>query len=273
MDIRSRRNPKIQRVRRLQSSARARRAARRFVAEGVRLAEEALRAGWLPEWVLFTPDLSPRGQAVVAAFREQGVPAFATDPEALAAASATETPQGILLVLPIRALPLPTEADFLLVVDGVRDPGNLGTILRTAWAAGVEAALLTPDSADPFNPKVVRAGMGAHFRLPLRREPWESLRKHLTHQQVYVAAADGALPYTHMPARRPIALVVGGEAEGVGPRLRRFAHQTVAIPMPGHAESLNAAVAAGILLFEVVRQREESNRSTFGKQPADERGG
>ena len=168
-EIRSRRNPKVQHVRRLLHSARARRDAGQFVAEGVRLAEEALAAGWRPAWVLFSTEIGVRGQAVVAAFRQQGVPVFAATPEVMQAASATETPQGVVLVLPLPPPHWPDTTDFLLVLDGVRDPGNVGTMLRTAWAAGVQGVLLSADCADPFNPKVVRAGMGAHFHLPLRR--------------------------------------------------------------------------------------------------------
>ncbi len=255
MDIQSRRNPKIRAIRRLQRSAKARRTEGRFVAEGVRLAEEALRAGWLPEWVLVGPGLSPRGRAVVAGFRERGVTVFTTSEDALAAASATETPQGILLVLPFQQLPWPQHADFLLVLDGVRDPGNLGTMLRTAWAAGVQGVLLTTTSADPYNPKVVRAGMGAHFRLPMQRLPWDGLRKRLDGYRVFLAAAGEGQAYTQADLRQPLALVIGGEAEGVSPQARALPHQALHIPMPGPAESLNAAVAAGVLLFEVVRQR------------------
>ncbi len=260
MDIQSRRNPKIRAIRRLQRSAKARRTEGRFVAEGVRLAEEALRAGWLPEWVLVSPSVSPRGQAVAAGFRERGVTVFTASEDALAAASATETPQGILLVLPIQQLPWPQHADFLLVLDGIRDPGNLGTILRTAWAAGVQGVLLTPTSADPYNPKVVRAGMGAHFRLPMRRLPWDGIRKRLARHQVFLTEANQGTAYTQVNMRQPLALVIGGEADGLSPEARSLPHEAIHIPMPGQAESLNAAVAAGVMLFEVVRQRGEGKK-------------
>ncbi len=260
--VRSRRNPKVQHVRRLLRSARVRREAGEFVAEGVRLAEEALAAGWLPAWVLFAAEIGARGRAVVEAFRRRGVPVFAASAEVMQAASATETPQGVLLVLPQRALPWPTEADFLLVLDGVRDPGNVGTMLRTAWAAGVQGVLLSPDCADPFNPKVVRAGMGAHFHLPLRRAPWEALVPLLEGKARFLAAGGEGIPYSAADFRRPLALIVGGEARGAGEAARRAATQTVHIPMPGAAESLNAAVAAGVLMFEVVRQRGNADKST-----------
>jgi len=254
-EIRSRRNPKVQHVRRLLRSARARRDAGQFVAEGVRLAEEALAAGWRPEWVLFSPDAGARGLAVVEAFRQQGVPVLSATPEVMQAASATETPQGVVLVLPLPALHWPENTDFLLVLDGVRDPGNVGTMLRTAWAAGAQGVLLSPDCADPFNPKVVRAGMGAHFHLPLRRAQWETLMPLLEGKARFLAAGGEGIPYTAADFRQPLALIVGGEAHGAGQAARQAATQAVHIPMPGAAESLNAAVAAGVLMFEVVRQR------------------
>ncbi len=254
-EIRSRRNPKVQQVRRLLRNARARRDAGQFVAEGVRLAEEALAAGWRPAWVLFSTEIGARGQAVVEAFRQQGVPVFAALPEVMQAASATETPQGVLLVLPLPAPRWPDNADFLLVLDGVRDPGNVGTMLRTAWAAGVQGVLLSPDCADPFNPKVVRAGMGAHFHLPLRRAPWRALLPLLEGKARFLAAGGEGVAYTEADFRQPLALIVGGEAHGAGQAARQAATQAVHIPMPGAAESLNAAVAAGVLMFEVVRQR------------------
>jgi len=259
--IASRRNPRIQTVRRLQRSRRARQEAGLWVAEGVRLAEEALAAGWLPQWALYTARLSPRAQAVVDALQRRAVPLWEVSEEVFAAASATQTPQGILLVLRRRTLPWPEEAGFVLWLDGVRDPGNAGTMLRTAWAAGVEGAVLSPETVDVFNPKVVRAAMGAHFHLPLQRLGWDAALKVMTGKTVFLAAAREGLPYDRVDFRQPLVLVVGGEAEGAGETARAMATQMVHIPMPGEAESLNAAVAAAVLLFEVVRQRRSSGRS------------
>jgi TrmH family RNA methyltransferase len=176
-------------------------------------------------------------------------------PEVLAAASDTQAPQGLLAVLRMHSLPLPERLDLAFIPDGVRDPGNLGTMLRTAAAAGVGAVFLPAGTADPYAPKVVRAAMGAHFRLPVHIATWEEIAGRLstTSLQVYLAAA-GRASYTAADFRlRP--LVIGGEAEGAGAEAARLANARVHIPMPGGMESLNAAVAAGILLFEAVRQR------------------
>ena len=252
-------NPKIQTIRTLQSHSKARREEGAFVIEGIRLAEEALLATWEAQLVLCTTHLDSRGQSVVEGFSARGVPVEQVSDRVFAAISETETPQGLLAVLKLRALPLPATPDFLLILDGVRDPGNLGTILRSAAAAGVQAVLLSPGSADAYAPKVVRAGMGAHFRLPIRQLSWEQIKATLDPSpvglRVYLAEATAGIPYTQADFRSPLALVIGGEAVGAGQQAVSLTTEKVHIPMPGGSESLNAGVAASILLFEVVRQR------------------
>lgn len=254
MDITSRRNPKVAWVRRLQRQAAFRRRQQAWVVEGVRLAEEALRAGAVVRAVFVAPDLPPRGRAVVQAWQAQGVPVYRVTGAVMAALSATETPPGLLAVVALAPRAWPARPDWVLVLDGVRDPGNLGTLLRTAWAAGVDGVALV-DCADPWAPKVVRAGMGAHWHVPLWRGAWAALAPRLQGMRVYVADMRGEQAYFDANWRGRVALVVGGEAHGASPEARRRATQTVSIPMPGGAESLNAAVAGGILLFEAVRQR------------------
>ena len=168
-------NPRIQAITRLQRQARERREKQAFVVEGVRLAEEALQGGWEAQLLLFTDQLDQRGKAVVADFASRGVPVEQVTGAVMNAISETDTPQGIMLVLSLLKLPIPENPDFVLVLDGVRDPGNLGTILRTALAAGTQAVLLAPGSVDAFAPKVVRAGMGAHFWLPLHQPGWDGI--------------------------------------------------------------------------------------------------
>jgi TrmH family RNA methyltransferase len=255
--ITSTKNPKIQYVRSLLGTAHNRREAQAFVVEGVRLAEEALAAGWEAQLVLHTEELGPRGQALVAGFARQGAQVEQATPEVMRSTSDTQTPQGILAVLARRALPLPVGLDFAFIADGVRDPGNLGSMLRTAAAAGVGAVFLPPGTADAFAPKVVRAGMGAHFRLPILSGAWDEIEARLSGAgwNVYLAAAGEGAAYTQADFRAPLALIIGSEAEGAGEDAARVAQWRVHIPMPGRMESLNAAAAASILLFEVVRQR------------------
>jgi len=255
--ITSTKNPKIQWVRGLQSRAQIRREEGAFVVEGVRLVEEALAAGWEARLLYYTEDLGERGREVVSEYASKGIQAEAVAPHVMRAASDVETPPGILAVLSVREIPLPETLDFVFIPGEVRDPGNLGAMLRTAAAAGVQAAFLPPGTVDAFAPKVVRAAMGAHFRLPVCLLPWEEIRARLqkASQRVYLADAGWGVVYTEADFRAPLALIVGGEAEGAGEAAESLAHTRVRIPMPGGAESLNAAAAAAILFFEVVRQR------------------
>ena len=252
-------NPKVHWVRGLQARSRARRSDQAFVIEGVRLVEEALAAGWIPELVFYTEALNERGQALVEEIQGRGVQVELVSDNVMQAASDTQTPQGILAVQRMISQPVPERFDFVFIPDGVRDPGNLGTILRTCAAAGVDAVFLPPGTVDPYSPKVVRSGMGAHFRLPFSSISWEDIISQLEPSglRVYLAAAGEGQVYTQADFRLPLALIVGGEAEGAGEVAGKLAGERVHIPMPGGMESLNAAIAGGVLLFEVVRQRAE----------------
>ncbi len=174
--------------------------------------------------------------------------------DVMRAMSDTVTPQGVLAVLPLPELATGDGPQYVLIPDLVRDPGNLGTMLRTAWAADITQVLLPPGSVDPTNPKVVRAAMGAHFRLPIRSAGWDEIWERVGDARVFVAEARRGQPYNEVNWRGDVALVVGGEAAGAGGEARAAAAY-VHIPMARGAESLNAAVAAGILLFEGARQR------------------
>jgi TrmH family RNA methyltransferase len=257
-------NPEIQAVRKLQVQAKARRQRQEFVIEGVRLAEEAQQSGWPAHVVFFAGKLDERGRAVVDAFSAQGVATEQISDAVMKAISQTQTPQGILAVLAQQTLPIPSSPDFLLILDELRDPGNLGTILRTAAAAGTQAVVLAPGCTDPWSPKVVRSAMGAHFHLPLISQSWREIRQTLKYSvgdlMVYLADSAAGSPYAQVDFRSPLALIVGGEAAGAGQGSFLLADARVHIPMPGGAESLNVAIAAGILLFEVVRQRAGYNR-------------
>lgn len=250
-------NPKIQQIRLLQSRPRQRREAGAFVIEGVRLVEEALQAGWEIELALYTQDLGERGLTLVKDLTSRRVPIEEVAPQVFHAASDTQSPQGILAVLPLKTLPRPALLDFAFIPDGVRDPGNLGTMLRTAAAAGVQAVFLPPETADVFAPKVVRSAMGAHFHLPIYPLSWDEIRRQVRQAglRVYLAEARLGEAYTQADFRSPLALMIGGEAEGASPVGRSLVDAAVHIPMPGGSESLNAAVAAAVLLFEVARQR------------------
>ncbi|MCS7010700.1 MAG: RNA methyltransferase [Anaerolineales bacterium] len=254
--ITSAQNLKLKLVRALLGRPKERRKAKAFVAEGVRLLEEALAANWSFRFVLAGETLSERGEALVAGLQARGVEVERVTDALLNSLSDTENTQGLLAVLD-----LPTSdwqrstLDFVLIPDQIRDPGNLGTLLRTAAAAGAQAVFLPPETTDAFAPKVVRAGMGAHFRLPILPLPWDEIRARTSGLRLLLADMDG-LSCWETDLRPPLALIVGGEAEGASPAAQALATAKVSIPMPGGMESLNAAVAGAILMFEVVRQRQ-----------------
>ena len=253
--ITSSQNPRIKRLHALQNQARQRREEGLFVVEGVRLAEEALAGRWDARLVIYTEDLNERGQAVVKGFAARGAAVELVSGAVLRSVSATETPQGLLAALEWRVAPIPEHFHFVFIPDKLRDPGNLGSMLRTAAAAGVQAVFLPPETTDAFAPKVLRAGMGAHFRLPIQVMDWDEIAQSIQNLNVYLAAAGEGLPYTQADLKSPLALIVGGEAEGASPQATRLSTARVHIPMPGGSESLNAAIAAGVLMFEALRQR------------------
>lgn len=257
--ITSTKNPKIKEIRALQARAKARREENAFVVEGVRLAEEALTAGWFPSSCLYTEEISPRGLEILAKIKEQNIPVEKVAPHVMKVASDTQTSQGILLVLPLRTLPVPESLDFVLIIDQVRDPGNLGTLLRSAASAGVQTVLLVEGSVDVFSPKVLRGAMGGHFRLPIHTLTHHEILSHCNRHklEMLIAEANEGIPYTDEDLTKPLALVVGGETEGAHQPLLEKADGFIHIPMPGGGESLNAGVAGSILLFEVVRQRKK----------------
>lgn len=229
-----------------------------FLLEGVILVDEAINAGMTPRLVLYDAKAlrsTTRGSALL-----ERVPALTGEEVSAPVMQSicdTVTPQGIVAACPIPATPpaLPP-AGLVVVLDGVRDPGNVGAILRSAEASACAAVVTTPGSADLYSPKVVRAAMGAHVHLPLFADvPWPRLTMLLSGRAVYLAEARSGAPYYDIEWTQPAALVIGNETEGPRPEAQRRATGRVSIPMPGRAESLNAGIAASIIMFESVRQR------------------
>lgn len=257
--ITSSQNSKIKLVRALLGRAKERREAGAFVVEGVRLVEEAVGSNWVIRFVLHDDSLSERGLKLVEKLEDKKIEVEKVERRLLQSLSETETPQGILAILELDPLPIPNFLNFLLIPDQIRDPGNLGTLLRSAAAAGVQAVLLPPETTDAFAPKVLRSGMGAHFRLPIHSAGWEEIKQvsQSASLQIYLADMDGESCW-ETDLRQPLALIVGGEAEGASAEARNLATQKISLPMSGDIESLNAGVAGSVLMFEVVRQRSVS---------------
>jgi len=254
--ITSAHNPKLKLIRALQGRSKERRDAGAFLAEGVRLVEDAFRANWDFRFVLYDETLSERGRLQVENLRLKGVEVEEIAANLMKSLSDTETPQGILAVLNNHQLPISSQPNFILIPDQIRDPGNLGALLRSAAAAGVQAALIPPETTDAFAPKVLRAGMGAHFHLPIRSVTWEEIARlsEAESLQIYLADMDGDSCWD-VNLRAPLILVVGGEADGASESARKLATGKIKILMSGNVESLNAGVAGSVLMFEVMRQR------------------
>lgn len=254
--ITSSQNSKLKLVRALMGRAKERREASAFVAEGVRLVEEAVNSNWGFQFVLYDETLNERGRLNVESLKLRGVECDEVTSNLMKSLSDTETSQGLLAVLNLTQLPITNYPNFVLIPDQIRDPGNLGTLIRSADAAGVDAVLIPPETTDPFAPKVVRAGMGAHFRLPILSMGWEEIKRvgESENQRVMLADMNGESCW-ETDLRQPLMLIVGGEAEGASESARKLASQRISIPMAGRTESLNAAAAGSVLMFEVMRQR------------------
>ena len=231
------------------------------LAEGVRLVEEALAADVPVHGAAVSPALeaSPRGQALKLALAERGVRLAEVSPAELDALADTEHPQGVVAVVAPRVwtldeLPTPSGA-VVLVLDAVQDPGNVGTMLRTALGLGASGVVALKGTAELANPKVLRGSMGASFRLPAVAAEGGALLAWAKARgvELWVAAADGDVVPGRGSSRPPVALVVGNEGAGVTPALAAAAVRRIAIRMAPGVESLNVAVAAGILLHEVMR--------------------
>src|SRR3982750_1950144 len=158
-------NEKVKLAKALQGASKTRRKEGLIVLEGLRLVRDALMSGHKPAFLLITSDFNDG--TVSGLVRAAGIEAIEVDEAVMEHVSDTQQPQGILGVFPMPKATLPASLIHILILDSIRDPGNLGTILRTAAAAGVDAVLLSPTCADPYNPKALRGGMGAHFRVPI----------------------------------------------------------------------------------------------------------
>jgi TrmH family RNA methyltransferase len=229
-----------------------------FVAEGVRTVEELLRSPLAIRGALSTPPLreSPRGADLWAALERKKIPILEVGEADFDSAAETESPQGILAIaeVPERGFAnVPdTQSLRLLVLDAVQDPGNVGTIIRTATALGAAATVALPGTVDLWNAKVVRSGMGAHFHHLCFSGVWEDVEAFCRDRGLAIWASDAAgeaLDRTTVPSK--LALIVGNEGSGLSSLPKSRADRVVALPIAGTVDSLNVAVAAGILLYEL----------------------
>jgi len=229
--------------------------------EGYLLVDEALRS----DAEVLEVYLADSGHAVGALAEACGVPVLATSERVIAALSETATPQGCVAVVrtPQVSLEVAAGADLVLLLAEVRDPGNAGTLIRSAAALGAGCVVVSSASVDVWSSKTVRASAGAVWRLPVVAEaPLDDTVAALRSFGFVLLGTDprAAVHVDHEDLTRRIAFVVGNESRGVGEEVRRLVDHDVSIPMSGLAESLNAGVAGSVLLFEAARQRREAAR-------------
>ena len=248
-------NTKVKYVRRLQAEKRLRLRENVFVVEGTRWITELMQLARVPNIVFYTDEWLNTSSNETILQQLAGTKQVVSE-QVMRAMSDTQTPPGILAVLPVDPLPWPEKPSFLLILDRITNPGNLGTILRAAGAAGIEGVILGPGCVDAYNPKAIRGGMGAHLRLPIQTAKWPEIGHMVQSMSVWLATADGDKAYTAVPWTQPSAIIIGGEASGAGSQARKLATASITIPMHAATESLNAAVAAAVILFEAARQRQ-----------------
>ena len=231
-----------------------------FLAEGLRTVEEAVRYGAVQS-IFYTAIEDDRTRAVLEEAAAKQIKLVCVSDKVLKKIADTDPPQGIIAVCEMRSKRLDdflASGKMLLVLDRVTDPGNIGTMLRTADAAGVGGLLLLQGCADIYAPKTVRASMGSLFHLPVLSGLSEELLVQAARKAGYellVTCLDGADNLYKADLQGRLAFVMGNEANGVSPALLAAADKRVFIPMQGRAESLNVAMAAGIVMFEALRQK------------------
>jgi TrmH family RNA methyltransferase len=229
-----------------------------FVAEGVRSVEELLRSGLKIRGALVAPQLlsAPRGLVLRKSLDESGVEVAEVSEKDFRSAAETESPQGVIAIgeIPAHSLDTLEVASMcrLLLLDGVQDPGNVGTILRTAAALGATATIALPGTVDLWNAKVIRSSMGAQFAHPSLHASLNDALAFLERNRIELWAADaGGAPLDRGDASPRLAIAVGNEGSGLSPGIRARARKTISLPIAARVESLNVAVAAGIILYEL----------------------
>lgn len=254
-------NPLIKQYRRLMQSRKHRRETGLIVLEGPNLIDEALKAGFEPESVIFTRRFYERGGDRILSKLAPGVIKAEVAPGLFKQVALTESPQDVAAVFPNPewqpAKLLSMAPSLAIILDGLQDPGNMGAVIRTGAAAGAGAVFYTPGSVDPSNPKALRSTAGSLFHVPVACAAREQLINGLRDgYQLVVADPRAQQLFWEVSYLMPTAFVIGNESRGASSIWSGETGLKVSIPQHGKIDSLNAAVAAGILLYEAVRQRQ-----------------
>lgn len=253
--ISSRENPGFRKLLALHESAAARREQGRALLEGIHLVAACLEAGGVPETVVVSESAQDNAEVAALLHELDGAETLLLPDRLFERIAQVSAPVGMAAVIAI-PVPAPGPAPELgVLLEDIQDPGNVGTILRSAAAAGAQAAWLSRGCADPWSPRVLRAAMGAHFRLALQAgADLAAVARAFRGRVVATVPRDGRSLY-ECRLTGPLALVLGSEGSGVSASLLAETDEMISIPMAPGAESLNAAAAAAVCLFEVVRQK------------------
>jgi len=258
--IRSRDNATFKGLRKLSRSARERRTRGNALLEGERLVRICLERGVGAERIVLAARTEGREGAEKTLLLAPHAKVTVLDNALFRELSSLSTPDGIMAVIAIPRSGGRGEGGDALFLDGLQDPGNMGSVLRSAAASGMEAVYISAGSVDPWSPKVLRGGMGAHFFLRIRVEPDLAAAAEGFGGQVMVLDSVAKASIYEIDLRKRTAFVLGSEGSGVSRDVTEAADTSVAIPMPGWKEPLNAAAAASICLFELARQRSRRQR-------------
>lgn len=252
-------NAEARRLRGL-AAARQRASSGLFLAEGVRLVEDLLASPVVPRTAVVSTSLedTERGRALAQRLRAT-VRTVEVSEQQLRAIATTESPQGVVVAAEIPRYTLGEielrERELVVVLDAVQDPGNFGTIVRSADAFGAAFVAALPGTVDPWNPKAVRSGAGSSLRVPIIEAAATDVAEYLRHERFRLLGADaGGRSIDEIGATSRAALVLGNEGAGIRPDVRGLLDESVAVPILGSAESLNVGVAAGILLYLLSRE-------------------
>ncbi len=251
--ITSRENPLLKSTRKLASSSKERKKSGKTLLDGIHLVAAYHQAGGLPEAIMVSASAQDHPEISDFLHKVPPVSLIVLSDELFRDISTVETPTGIVALIRIPQ-PVTEDIDCCALLEDVQDPGNLGSILRSAAAAGIGRIYLSPGCADAWSPKVLRAGMGAHFHLSIHENSDLAAAARDFPGQVVATTLGAEKTLFSLDMTGPTAFVIGNEGAGISEDLLETADSRVMIPMPGAAESLNAAAAAAICFFERVRQ-------------------
>ncbi|MBF2034048.1 MAG: RNA methyltransferase [Leptolyngbyaceae cyanobacterium T60_A2020_046] len=252
-------NPLVKHIKKLHQG-KYRRSQQEFLLEGTHLIQEALNVAYPLTTVCLTPDWQTKHPELSTQLQHFAGSVIPVSPEVLAAIATTVTPDGIVAIapFPVNHATLPLRPSLAIAFETLQDPGNLGTVIRTAAAVGCDGLWLSANSVDPFHPKVLRASSGQWFRVPIATSAQiiPQISEWQAHGcQVLATCVTDAQPYWNIDLRQPTVILLGNEGAGLSEAALQASTQRIHIPMATSVESLNVGVAAAVILFEAARQR------------------